>query len=194
MNNPLLPSAEEVSIWNQAMNLILLQREWADLSVSNSLMYRLKWKLIKAFSIFTGSIDLLNESKKWISRNADKFDHEFFLDALHSLTPEVSNDKYKVATKYNDDFELLEVKYYEYDPRHEEDDLEPVLASICPLIKSVALLPHSPKGAYKQQPEEGINKEEYEMRSSRLKPMDWKQLSGSDGVDEKYCSSDLCER
>lgn len=186
------PPAEEISLWQQAMNLVLLQREWADNAISITLNYRPKWKLIKAFSIFNGSIDPESEARKWIARHADEYDHNFFFEALSNLG-ELTSDNYKLAMKINDNLEAIEIKFYEYDSRHEEDSIEPVLATIAPLTKSVSLLPHSPKGAYKQQPEEGITEREYELRSTRIKQIDWSQFSGSDGQDEKFCNSDICE-
>lgn len=40
------PPATEVSLWEQAFNLILLQREWADNAVSNTLYFKPKWKQV----------------------------------------------------------------------------------------------------------------------------------------------------
>ncbi len=184
---------EEISLYQQAMNLVLLQREWADNSVSNTLMFKPKWKLIKSFSVFEGSNDPFTEAKRWINKNASIIDHIFFADALHIPTPCVFNYKNKISMRFDEDFNYLEIKLYEYDPHHEEDNIEPVLAAIAPLIKSVSLLPHSPKGAYHQQPEEGITKEEYEKRVSNIRSIDWSQLNNSDGQDEKYCQSDICD-
>jgi hypothetical protein len=55
------------------------------------------------------------------------------------------------------------------------------------------MLPHSPKGAYHQMPEEGITETEYHHRRSRISTIDWSKLSGSDGIDERYCSGPVCE-
>jgi Ribonucleotide reductase alpha domain/LAGLIDADG-like domain len=186
------PPSEEISLWQQAMNLVLLQREWADNAVSNTLNYRPKWKLIKSFSIFEGSIDPEADAKKWIIKNANKVDHEWFLDSLAASINNTNNGKNKLHIRYNEDIDPIEIKLYEYDPKHEEDSIEPVLAAIAPLTKSVSLLPHSPKGAYKQQPEEGISEEEYKLRLSRIKSIDWSTLNNSDGIDEKYCEGDRC--
>ncbi len=43
---------EEISLWQQAMNLVLLQREWSDNAVSNTLNFKPKWKLLKCFSVY----------------------------------------------------------------------------------------------------------------------------------------------
>jgi ribonucleoside-triphosphate reductase (thioredoxin) len=186
------PPAEEISLWQQALNLVLVQREWSNNSVSVTLNFKPQWTLIKSFSIFEGSSDPQEDARKWIYKNADKYDHEFLSEALCTLDGD-SNDHYKLQMKINNDLDATEIKIYQFNPKHEEAIIEPVLAAIMPLIKSVSLLPHSPKGAYRQQPEEGISKLEYDKRVSLIKPIDWSQLSGSDGVDEKYCQGNLCE-
>lgn len=109
--------ATEVSLWEQAFNLVLLQREWADNAVSNTLYFK---------------------------------------------------------------------------PGVEEDIIEAVLSHIAPLTKSVSLLPHSTTGIFKQMPEEGISREEYNRRLAAIKPIDWTKFGGSDGTDEKYCTGDAC--
>jgi hypothetical protein len=185
--------AEEISLWQQAMNLVLMQREWADNMVSNTLNFRPRWKLIKSFSLFEGSLDPHADAQNYITKHSHELDYEFFSDAIHTLIPNVFNTKYQVNIKYDNELNPIDIKFYHFDPRHEEDDIEPVLAAICPLIKSVALTPHSPKGAYKQQPEEGISKEEYERRKSLIKFIDWTLLNNSDGQDEKFCTADSCE-
>lgn len=108
--------ATEISVWEQAMNVVLLQREWADNAVSNTLYYNTK----------------------------------------------------------------------------EHGDLEAVLASIAPLVKSISALPHTDKGIFPQMPEEGITKEEYEARITKMPKIDWSTYFGGDGEDEKYCVGDTC--
>jgi ribonucleoside-diphosphate reductase alpha chain len=39
--------ATEASLWEQAMNLVMLQREWSDNAVSNTLYFRPKWQLVE---------------------------------------------------------------------------------------------------------------------------------------------------
>lgn len=108
--------AKEVTLWEQAINLIIVQREWADNAVSNTLY-----------------------------------------------------------------FKTTEIK-----------DIEKVLSSTAPLIKSCSLLPHSDEGAYPQMPEEGITEEEYHRRLSVIQKIDWSKFRHSSGEDEKYCISDTC--
>jgi hypothetical protein len=81
---------------------------------------------------------------------------------------------------------------FEFDPTHEEGIIEKVLSLVVPQIKSCSLLPHSPKGAYPQMPEEGISPEEYQIRLKAIKPIDWSKFRGSDGLDEKFCNADSC--
>src|SRR5581483_502086 len=100
-------------------------------------------------------------------------------------------EKYKFVPTYDEESDLgvmKELKIYEFDPTHEEDDVEPVLSSIVPHIKSLSLLPHSPKGVYEQMPEEGITEEQYLELKSKLRPIDWSLLRFNLGTDEKYCS------
>lgn len=169
--------AEKVSLWEQAMNLILVQREWSDNAVSNTLYFKPRWKLI--VNTNENFREALEEYFGVVTTNQ-------ILD--EKLTDYLIPDQYKIKIKGD------ELNIYEYDPHHEEDHIEPVLSAIAPLTKSVALLPHSPKGAYKQMPEEGISEEEYYERLSQIKPIDWSNFTGSDGIDEKYCEGPVCER
>lgn len=103
----------DATLWEQAFNIILLQREWADNSVSNTLNF------------------------------------------------------------------------------HPDEDIAAVLSYIAPHVKSVSALPVSDKGVYKQMPEEGINREEYLERISKIREIDWSKFQ-EDGSDEKYCNSERC--
>lgn len=167
--------ATEVSLWEQAMNLVLLQREWSDNAVSNTLYFKPKWQLIESIdndfenrlSFYVGRINahyILSHKKEWIA-------------------PE----RYKIRFKYGD------IQVYEYNANHEEFDIEPVLTHIAPLTKSVTVLPHSAKGAYRQMPEEGTSREDYYNRLCAIKSIDWSELSGSEGIDERYCTGGICE-
>jgi ribonucleoside-triphosphate reductase len=168
--------ADQVSLWEQAMNLVWMQREWADNSVSNTLYFKPRWELV-------ASQITQHDLEEWL----DEVEIE---DLWAGRRSETIFESKKVVAAW--DAPLFDV--YVYNTHHEEDDIEAVLSSIIPLIKSVSLLPHSSKGAYAQMPEEGISPEEYERRVSELKPIRWHKLSGSDGVDERYCDSASCER
>ena len=76
--------------------------------------------------------------------------------------------------------------------KHEEIDLERMLAYFFPTIKSVSLLPYK-EDVYPQMPYEGITEECYIKMKEKLKPIKWKNLIHSDGIETKYCSNDSCE-
>lgn len=150
--------ATEVTIWEAAANVVLLQREWTDNCVSNTLYFKPKW--VKTHSGIT-------------------------IDEVGILT--INRTDYKLEKVGVDKYDL-----YRFDPNHEEDQLEDVLSHIVAVTKSVSLLPHSSVGIFKQMPEEGITKEEYERRLASIKPIDWSNFGGSDGMDEKFCTGDAC--
>ena len=79
-----------------------------------------------------------------------------------------------------------------FDPQEEGEQIEQMLAQFAPLIKSVSMLPHTKVGAYKQMPYEGITKEEYEKRMAELPKIDWNSFRGSDGVELRFCTDDIC--
>jgi ribonucleoside-triphosphate reductase len=79
-----------------------------------------------------------------------------------------------------------------FDPKREGMHIEHMLSKFVPLIKSVSMLPHSGTGIYKQMPYEGITKEEYEVRISRISNIDWSRFSGSDGIETRFCTNDTC--
>jgi ribonucleotide reductase alpha subunit len=79
-----------------------------------------------------------------------------------------------------------------FSPEKEGSDIERAIAQYAPVIKSVSMLPHSKKGAYRQSPYEGITKEEYEAKLAKIKPIDWHQYRGSDGQMPKFCTNDSC--
>ncbi|MGB5965777.1 MAG: fused protease/ribonucleoside-triphosphate reductase [Sulfurimonadaceae bacterium] len=79
-----------------------------------------------------------------------------------------------------------------FDPKTEGDQIEHMLAQFAPIIKSVSMLPHSDSGAYEQMPYEGITKEAYEERLSKIPKIDWSNFGGSDGIENRFCSNDSC--
>ena len=70
-----------------------------------------------------------------------------------------------------------------FDPKTEGPRIEHILAQFVPLIKSVSMLPHSDTGAYVQMPYEGITKEIYDARMSKLQEIDWKSFTDSDSTE-----------
>lgn len=163
--------ATEVSLWEQAMNLVMMQREWSDNAVSNTLNFRPKWVLVK---------DLTNSSLEIVE-----------LDDSYSI---FNAKRLKVEGRYSKkDHKVEDKKLYEYNPRHEEDDIESVLSAIAPQVKSVSLLPQTAEGVYAQMPESGISQEEYEARIAAIKPIDWTLLTNHVAEPDKYCTSESCE-
>jgi hypothetical protein len=173
--------AEYVSIWEQANNIVLLQREWADNSVSNTIYFRPKWTLIE------------HETTSAVSKIVEYIGTTQFGNLIRANKDTYIIPKQTKIVMTLVDKKVTEVKIYEYDPKHEENDVEAVLSSIIPLVKTLSLLPHTPKGVYKQMPEEGISEEEYNERLAAIDTIDWDDLEGSDGIDEKFCSGDTCE-
>jgi len=77
---------------------------------------------------------------------------------------------------------------------HEFPQIERVLSFFAPQVKSLSLLPDVEVGAYPQMPLEKITKDEFEKRSKLIgKGIDWSSLTGTDGVDSRFCTNDSCE-
>lgn len=108
--------AQDVSIWEQAMLQVSLQREWSDNSVS-------------------------------------------------------------ITLKLN--------------PEKENNILENVVAQIMPSIKSVSIIPHTDSGVYKQAPYEKISIEEFEIRSSTIKEINWNSFLEKIDM-PRGCDGDRC--
>lgn len=169
--------ATQVTLWEQAMNIVLLQREWADNAVSNTLYFKPKWSRVLAEYAFDEDTKthIFKKNSRWMVEMED------------DETQSYGYDEWKDVK-----FERRGTDLYRFNPNHEEDQIEDVLAHIAPLTKSVSLLPHSDVGIFAQMPEEGITKEEYERRLAEIKPIDWTHFEGSDGMDEKFCVGDHC--
>jgi hypothetical protein len=163
--------ATEVSLWEQAMNVVMMQREWSDNAVSNTLNFRPKWVLVK---------DLTNSILEIIE-----------LDDSYSI---FNATQLKVEGRYSKkDHKVDGKKLYKFDPKHEEDDIESVLSAIAPQVKSISLLPQTADGVYQQMPESGISQEEYTRRMAAIKPIDWSLLTNHVAEPDKYCTSESCE-
>jgi hypothetical protein len=166
--------ADEVSLWEAAWNLVTLQREWSDNAVSNTLNFKPAWETIEicAYEKLGGM------SKKY------GVDFETGLDH-HGDTYQFGD--YRAKVKWG------KIQIQKHNVYNEEQDIEKVLSSIVPHIKSLSLLPHSAKGAYAQMPQEGITEAEYHRRVSEIKPIDWTKLNNSIAEPELYCSGPVCE-
>lgn len=182
-------TADNVSLWEQAVLLTTLQREWSDNAVSNTLYFRPMWQLHK-------HLKSMKETQKYI----DKLPEGVYNDIITlKKNYEIVKTKKEKTVYYLEKWPIgeessVQIKIYKYDPRHEEDQIESVLSSIVPLIKSCSLLPHTAKGVYRQMPQQGCTKEEYDRLRKKMKPINWAKFSGSDGNADadKYCTGDNC--
>jgi len=77
--------ATEASVWEQAMNVIMLQREWSDNAVSNTLYFKPKWVLVQ--KDYDGPVipDHKVEKDNWGSTNLYRFDPNHEEDDIKSL-------------------------------------------------------------------------------------------------------------
>lgn len=188
-SNGRVSPATDVNIYKQAMLLVLLQREWSDNAVSNTLYFRPKWNQIKKYDLDTTSPQLTKT--EILEEVAQYFPEHSWLNILQDQEIEYENYKLKLEVdKYTDNWTL---SIHEYDRNHEENEVPILLASIIPLTKSISLLPHATTGVYRQMPEEGITENEYHNRLSKLSEIDWSKLIDSDGQDERYCEGPHCK-
>lgn len=177
-------TAEEVTIWEQAFNVITLQREWADNAVSNTLYFRPMWTLCEVIEQ-----DFVNKMSSYIGQLTAM---DFWRDD-ESLELEIP-ERYKFVKKLIGDRDrVYQIHVHEFDPKNEEADIEPVLSAIAPLVKSISVLPHTPNGVYKQMPEEGISERYYHELREQIRPIDWTKLRHHQGTDEKFCVGPACE-
>lgn len=172
--------ATKVSLWQQAMNLVTFQREWSDNAVSNTLYFKPKWNLV----LSTNDVEKVRNA-----RSIDKPVREAMAYLMENLKPFEEKEVIGRRNSYRYLFSKGTMKYYEFDPNHEEDAVGQVAAHIAPLIKSCSFLPHSPIGVYAQMPEEEM-KGEYRAGAYKF---DWSLLHNSEGQDERYCTGDACE-
>lgn len=190
--------AQEATLWEQAINLVTVQSEWADNAVSNTLYFRPKWKCTKAHTAkytSNGTCILVEgiELRQIIMK------HPQISAAYVNKLKEVIIDNYRLTMKWEDDCCVAAFEFI-FDPTHEENDIESVLSSVVPRIKSLSLCPHMSPAIYDQAPEEGITALQYEQLSENLKEIDWSVLTSDDSrieiaeaVGDKYCDGPQCE-
>jgi len=179
--------AKDVSIWEQAMNIVLVQREWADNAVSNTICFKPKWILLKETCIKNPDIkDIMDLLEEMVT--------EFGVaepDSFYGIWETFDHDcSYKMISDIDD--KRIIVKLYEFNTKNEEDEIESVLSSIAPLTKSISMLPHTSKGVYKQMPEEEMTEDEYQNWKKIVTPFDWSKLSKYQAQGEKFCDGDRC--
>ena len=198
--------ATEVSLWEQAMNLITVQSEWADNAVSNTLYFKPKWKAVKrilvdadSYLYFTEGLEqpeAYSKAKRiaWHKIKELTGFEESVVDSLINLNITKYEDKQnKVVVKTNSQGRIKEVGVFIYDPTHEEEIIEYVISCLVPKCKSFSLLPHTEEGVYDQMPQVKLTPERYAELKAHISNIDWTQLAGSDGIDEKYCEGPSCE-
>jgi ribonucleoside-diphosphate reductase alpha chain len=161
--------AKRVSLWEQALDLLTMQRHWADNAVSNTLYFQPKWVLVQEVK-----------------------DETEFTKTLHNcgLFEYGENSMWKVVK--GNIWGSESVFVYKFNENHEEDIIEPVLSHIAPHIKSCSLLPHTAEGVYDYMPESELSEQEYFTMLNGIKEIDWSLLQNSDGSDEKYCQGPTC--
>lgn len=170
-------TASQVSIWEQALNIATIQREWADNAVSNTIYFKPKWEKI----VDTWDVDEIQEKLE-----------DFYISFNGEGVACPSGMGIKADCKVENG-KILNLRIFKFNPDHEEDMIESVLSQIVPVIKMVSFLPHTANGVYKQMPESGISSAEYVRRKEEIDRIDWSKFSGSDGEDEKYCQGNQCE-
>lgn len=160
-------SAEEVSVWEQANNLALLQREWADNCVSCTLYFKPDQHNGTAIE---NKIKELQEICDYISSESDLY--KSIQDTINECKPIVEKIKKQQAIE-------------------EGTNLEHVLAHFAPIVKSLSVLPHSEEGVYEQAPYESITEEQYIELSSKIKLLN---MAGFDekAIGERGCTNDVC--
>jgi ribonucleoside-triphosphate reductase len=79
-----------------------------------------------------------------------------------------------------------------FDPVNEGKIIENVLAQTCPLVKSLSMLPHTPAGVYEQSPYEEITKEQYDVMTKDVKPINWTEFA-DEPIISRGCDSDVCD-
>lgn len=189
--------ATDVSLWEQAMNIVLLQREWSDNAVSNTLYFKPMWILERQSNLsldgehFTNVMGEVFDETRVVACDLRKLYRDSGGQArfTNHVLGVIEAERKRVWF----DHETDDYRIYSYNPDHEENDLEAVLAAIAPLTKSISLLPHTLKGIFPQMPEEGLTKAEYDELLEDTPTIDWSQYFGGDGVDERYCTGDTCE-
>jgi ribonucleoside-diphosphate reductase alpha chain len=179
--------AKDVSIWEQAMNIVLVQREWADNAVSNTICFKPKWVLVKEICVANPDLkDIINSIEEMATEFGVKEPDSYFGE-WETYDHDCS---YKMVSDMDDKRMILKV--FEFNPKHEEDEIESVLSSIAPLTKSVSMLPHTSEGVYKQMPEEEMTEGEYSNWKNLVTPFDWSKLSAFQAQGEKFCDGDRC--
>ena len=79
-----------------------------------------------------------------------------------------------------------------FDPKTEGHQIDRALDHFQYKLKGISFLPLVEEGAYPQMPEQAITKKQYEHYMSRLKPLKFSHLNGTNEDVEKFCDGDKC--
>lgn len=167
----------DVTLWEQAFTLMTLQAEWSDNAVSNTLTFKPAWVTVEKIRA---------DNAKAIKAASTKYGIDIET-GLSQHGSEYEFNGYRVKESWSD------ILVQKYNPHNEEGDIEKVLSSIVPHIKSLSLLPHCDEGVYVQMPEQGITEEEYNTRTAAIKPINWRGIANVKSEPELYCSGPACE-
>ena len=80
-----------------------------------------------------------------------------------------------------------------FNPKTENDQIEPVLNYFQYHLKGISLLPRHDLGAYKQMPYEAIVEKTYTDMVSNLKVLNFRKVKGEEAEVDKFCNNDICE-
>lgn len=173
--------ASQVTLWEQAVNLVIVQREWADNAVSNTLYYKPMWEVHCSYTDPNAVFDTLDDYG-YVT------EHDF--EVIEKMA---ENQQMTIVGKFKLEKKWGKYQLSFYNNKHEENEIPKVLAYLSTNIKSCSLLPHTKDGAYQQMPESGLTSQEYTDRLEAIGERDWSEFSGSDGIDNRYCVGDTCE-
>lgn len=79
-----------------------------------------------------------------------------------------------------------------FDPKTEGDQIEHALNYYQYQLKSISFLPKLEHGAYPQMPYEAITEEKFAEINSKIKQLNFNNISGEEAAVEKYCNNDSC--
>ena len=80
-----------------------------------------------------------------------------------------------------------------FNPKTENDQIEPVLNYFQYHLKGISLLPRHDLGAYKQMPYEAIVEKTYTEMVNNLKVLNFRKVKGEEAEVDKFCNNDICE-
>lgn len=175
--------ASHTNVYQQMNNIVLLQHEWSDNAVSNTIYFRPKWRLEKvAYGPFQGGE--LDDYLKQCKKKKIKLRIRLTKSDGNELDLEWHAFDYK---------EVVEIKVYHFDANHEEDHLEYLLSSCVGRIKSLSLLPISGPGVYQQMPEFEMSERDWKKMRKAISHVDYSLLRDMEVEEtDKYCEGEGC--